>query len=277
MKLRAGARTDRGRVRELNEDVFAIRPDQGLFVVCDGMGGCPAGEVASQIAVTAIVEYLNPECKSINLESPNEQGYLLQTNRLAGAVRWSNQMVYDHALGDPSKAGMGTTVVSAWITEHIASVAHVGDSRAYLWHEDHLELLTRDHSLPTAHAEIGSRNVESSFQSAQQNILVRVLGREPTVEVELNEVPMRPGDRLLLCSDGLTRMVSERMMAEAISQLRDPQQLCDHLVAAANRNGGVDNITVLVVEVASSWWRRVFEPGETDRFRRRNCGALVGG
>ncbi len=265
MRLRAGARTDKGRVRELNEDVFAARPQQGLFVVCDGMGGCPAGEVASQIAAAAIVEYLDVRHTTLKSSPSDESGYLSQTSRLAEAVRRSNQIVYSQAQSDPRKAGMGTTVVTAWIIEHIASVAHVGDSRAYLWHHDHLERLTRDHSLVEARVQAGQLDRETSLHSEQQNILVRVLGREPTVEVDLNEVPLGPGDRLLLCSDGLTRMVSEQTLAEALSQRRDPQQICDDLIAAANRHGGADNITAVVVEVTPAWWRHLFEPAESLR------------
>jgi protein phosphatase len=138
---------------------------------------------------------------------------------------------------------MGTTVVTAWIAEHVASVAHVGDSRAYLWYGDRLEPLTQDHSL----AGIG----------AGHDVLVRVLGREPDVDVDVNEVPVRSGDYLVLCSDGLTRTVSEHTVARAIARLRHPQRICDYLVESANRNGGADNITVVVVEVMDRWWRRL--------------------
>jgi protein phosphatase len=121
----------------------------------------------------------------------------------------------------------------------MASVAHVGDSRAYLLHNDRLEALTRDHSL------------------LDSNVLVRALGREPEVDVDLAEVPVQPGDYLLLCSDGLTRMVPDETLAEAIVDRRDPQRICDYLIEAANGSGGADNITVVVVEVADRWWRRL--------------------
>jgi protein phosphatase len=186
-----------------------------------------------------------------------EQGYLPRTSRLADAVRRSNEVIYNQAQKDPRQAEMGTTVVGAWITDHIASVAHVGDSRAYLWHNDCLEPLTRDHSLVEAQVRAGLLDRESSLQSEEQNILLRVLGREPVVQVELNEVPVQPGDYLLLCSDGLTRMVPEPTLAHAIFELRDPQRICNYLIDAANRNGGADNITVVVVEVPTRWWRRL--------------------
>jgi serine/threonine protein phosphatase PrpC len=124
----------------------------------------------------------------------------------------------------------------------VASVAHVGDSRAYLWRDERLEPLTRDHALPDAHA----------------NVLLRALGREPDVDVDLREVPVGPGDYVVLCSDGLTRMVPDAVLGETIYRYREPQRICDSLVAAANRNGGVDNVTVVVVEVAGSRWARLW-------------------
>ena len=239
MRLRVGAATDTGLVRDLNEDVYMVRAEQGLFVVCDGMGGCPAGEVASQMAVEAIADQLNGPTAGVAVAHPaNGQRYLAQTERLADAVRRSNQVIYDQGRKDPRHTNMGTTVVGAWITQQIVSVAHVGDSRAYLWHEDQLEPLTRDHSLVEARVRAGVMDAEASLQSEQQNILLRVLGREPDVEVDVNEVAVQAGDYLLLCSDGLTRMVPEPAMARAILDLREPQRICDHLVDTANRHGG---------------------------------------
>jgi PPM family protein phosphatase len=254
MRLRVGARTDVGRVRELNEDVYLVKAERRLFVVCDGMGGGPAGEVASDLAARAILDQFDePDAQQPAL-SGREGGYLPQTSRLAAAVRHSNQLLYSRACQDPRHAGMGTTVVGAVIAGHIASVAHVGDSRAYLWHDHQLQPLTCDHSLVEAHVHAGllDSSLRASFE--QQSALLRVLGREPHVEVELNEIPVRPGDYLLLCTDGLTRMVPEPTVAESIVRLRDPQRICDELIDVANRNGGADNITVVVVEVAVSWW-----------------------
>lgn len=257
MQLRAGVRTDKGCVRELNEDAYAVRADQGLFVVCDGMGGGPAGEVAGQMAVTAILEELNAAHSTAGCDPAGVAGYLPQTGRLAHAVRRSNECIYTQAQTDSGQSGMGTTVVSAWITDHIASVAHVGDSRAYLWHRDRLDRLTRDHSLVEACVQAGLSDRELSLVSDRQNILVRVLGREPDVAVDVTEVPLQAGDYLLLCSDGLTRMVADETIARTIVQLQDAQRICDALVEKAIRNGGADNITVVVVEVAGSWWQRM--------------------
>ena len=253
MRLRVGARTDTGRVRPQNEDAYMSRADDGLFVVCDGMGGAPAGEVASELAIQAIARGLNGQRGDVPASSP----FLPHTTRLLDAVRQSNEFIYGQAQKDPRQAGMGTTVVGAWIREQIAGVAHVGDSRAYLWHDDRLEPLTRDHSLMEAHIEAGLVDEGRNLPVEQQNILVRVLGREPAVDVDVTEVPVRSGDYVLLCSDGLTRMVPEAEMAKAIQTFQDPQQICDHLIATANRNGGADNITVVVVEVTGGWWHRL--------------------
>jgi serine/threonine protein phosphatase PrpC len=263
MHLRVGAGSDRGRVRTLNEDAYMLRADEGLFVVCDGMGGAPAGEVASQMAVDAIEQQVHAAAPAASEPSTQDGGqYLPHTRKLAAAVRWSNAFIYDQAQKDPRQSGMGTTVVGAWIREHVASVAHVGDSRAYLWRGDQLEPLTRDHSLIEAHRAAGLATEETEA-AEHLNILVRVLGREPDVDVEVSEVLVQPGDYVLLCSDGLTRMVSESAMARAIREYREPQRICNSLITEANGNGGADNITVVVVEVADRWWRRLM-----DRWRR---------
>jgi serine/threonine protein phosphatase PrpC len=255
MRLRVGAGTHTGRVRELNEDAYMLRADEGLFVVCDGMGGAPAGEVASQLAVDAILRELGEPSPG---DRPQPE-LMPHTNRLADVVRRSNEVIYDQAHKDPRQAGMGTTVVGAWIRQQVVSIAHVGDSRAYLWHGRRLEPLTRDHSLGEAHIAAGLIEEVRRLPVEHQNALVRVLGREPDVEVDLKEVPVQPGDYVLLCSDGLTRMVPEYLLAKAFHQYREPQRICDFLIAAANDYGGADNITVVVVEVRGGWWRRLMD------------------
>lgn len=257
MQLRVGTATHRGRVREHNEDSFASRADQGLFIVCDGMGGAAAGEVASRMAVDDILAYLDGDASGASAEPRVDgQTYRVKTTRLGEALRRSNDSIYQKAQSDPALSGMGTTVVAVWIDDQIASIAHVGDSRAYLFQKGRLEPITIDHSLVEAQVRAGLIDREQSKTSAHQNILLRALGREADVEVEYNELPLRPGDYLLLCTDGLTRMVPDAAMAEAIAQLRQPQPICDHLIDAANKNGGRDNVTVIVVEVVDHGWRR---------------------
>ncbi len=176
MRLHVGAKTDVGRVRELNEDAYLASIDARLFVVCDGMGGAPAGEVASDLAVKAILRQFNGGAAGHDgLTAGNGNGYLPQTSRLGDAIRRCNQIVYAHAQEDPRHNGMGTTVVAACITKNIASIAHVGDSRAYLWHDDRLESLTRDHSLAEAQARTGVP-ADSPDINEQQNVLLRGTG-----------------------------------------------------------------------------------------------------
>ncbi len=222
----------------MNEDVYVAHAERGLFVVCDGMGGAPAGEVASRIAADTIVRHLDAGALADG-DAPGDR-YLPHTKQLVDAVRRSNEVIYQQGLHCARQAEMGTTAVGAWIMRRIASVAHVGDSRAYLWYDGRLERLTRDHSLADA-----------------DNVLLRALGREPDVDVDVTEIPLQPRDYLLLCSDGLTRMVPDEALADAIRRLREPQRICDHLVHAANQRGGADNITVVVVEVLDEWWQRL--------------------
>ncbi|MFQ5817888.1 MAG: Stp1/IreP family PP2C-type Ser/Thr phosphatase [Terriglobia bacterium] len=257
MRLQAGASSDKGKLRPLNEDAYACDSRRGFFVVCDGMGGHAAGEVASQLAVQTIVRQLAAAGSAVGESAAAAKGFLLRTRRLQSALEISNRSVYHSSQENPQQAGMGAAVVSVWIGDNIASVAHVGDSRAYLWHNQHFEQLTRDHSLVEEQVRAGLVGRAESLQSDTQNVLLRALGHAPEVEIELAEVPLLAGDYLLLCTDGLTRMVPDSMLAEAIASLREPKAICDHLVTLANRNGGVDNITVVVVKVCSdSLWKR---------------------
>lgn len=260
MRLKVGAATSVGRVRPINEDAFSTDAAAGLFVVCDGMGGSAAGEVASRLAVQTIGERVNAG----PLPSGTVRGFQPRTAHLGRAVEDANRVILERSREDAAHGGMGTTVVGVWVGESVASVAHVGDSRLYLSNEEGFESVTRDHSLVEAQVQAGLLNREQSLKSEQQNILLRAVGREPDVDVELNEVPIAPGDRLLLCTDGLTRMVSDGALAETLARFRgDPQAACDHLVAEANDNGGPDNITVVVIEVDGSRFGKLL-----DRFTR---------
>jgi protein phosphatase len=257
MNLRVGAVSDTGRVRKLNEDAYAARADQGWFVVCDGMGGARAGEVASRLAVDTIIETLagnGPDAEP----SPAEAGYRPLTLKLAAAVRRSNVVIFDQSQSDTRHAGMGTTVVGACLADGIASIAHVGDSRAYLWRGGALEPLTRDHSVVQMQVNEGLLAQEESLQSEQQNLLLRALGHRAGVDVDVAEVPVQPGDYLLLCTDGLTRMVPDAEMARTIADTREPQAICRVLMDEANRGGGPDNVTVVVVELKKSVWGRLW-------------------
>jgi protein phosphatase len=271
MRLRAGFRSDIGRVRPMNEDACAGDPLRGWFVVCDGMGGEAAGEVASQLAVDAMTDRLNAvngyHAASWDPASGGFDRYSPLTVRLGEAVRASNGAVYDHARRNPDRSRMGTTIVGVYIDEYIASVAHVGDSRAYLWHEGLLEPLTEDHSLVEAHVRAGLLDPSARATAPHLNVLTRVLGREADVQVDLNEVPVQPGDRLLLCSDGLNRTVDEDAIGDVLARRWHPQQVCDDLVALANQNGGGDNITVVIVDVVRPWWKELWRRSRRSGWR----------
>ncbi|HJU42954.1 MAG TPA: Stp1/IreP family PP2C-type Ser/Thr phosphatase [Vicinamibacterales bacterium] len=261
MRLKVGAATSIGRVRQINEDAFLAKAEEGLFVVCDGMGGAAAGEVASQLAVETIGASLaetSPVRRSPEGEGGNPGGngnakYRDRTLQLGEAVREANRAIISRARANASQAGMGTTVVGAWVDAGLVSLAHVGDSRAYLANASGFEGVTSDHSLVEAQVQAGLINRQQSLRSEHQNILLRALGRDENVEIDLGEFTVATGDRLVLCTDGLTRMVSDAELAAALDRFRgEPQQACDFLVEAANNNGGPDNITVVIVEFVES-------------------------
>lgn len=248
MRLKVGTASDLGQVRPSNEDAWLSLPDRGVFVVCDGMGGAASGEVASHLAVTTMAAHLAGELPAAD----GGGGYQVRTVQLGRAMKAANAAIYAQAQADTTHGGMGTTAVAVWMAGHIVSLAHVGDSRAYLWHDHQLEPVTTDHSLVEAQVRAGLISREQSLHSSQQNILLRALGRSDDVEVELGEVAVSPGDCVLLCSDGLSRVVPDAGLALALAQFPgDPQGACAHLVAAANAEGGPDNITVVIVEVTS--------------------------
>jgi protein phosphatase len=251
MKLRVGAATDVGRIRSTNEDSFATQIDQGLFVVCDGMGGAAAGELASRIGVETIVDQLR-DVQPDTSGARDAYGFRPHTVRLGEAVRQANASIHAFAQGDHDREGMGTTVVGIWLAGDVASIAHVGDSRAYLWHQGEFDALTVDHSVVEAQVRAGLLKREDSLHVAHQNVLLQALGLTLDVDVELGEVAVEGGDYLLLCSDGLTRTVSDAAMGQTIADLKDPDTICRRLIDTANTAGGPDNVTVVVVEIVNS-------------------------
>jgi serine/threonine protein phosphatase PrpC len=246
MLLKVGAATSVGKVRPINEDAYLVHADTGLFVVCDGMGGAAAGEVASRLAVEAIDAFVSNGALSTN--APD--GLRPRTAGLGKAIEEANRAIIERAENETANAGMGTTVVAVWIGDGVASIAHVGDSRLYVRNAAGFEVVTIDHSLVEAQVQAGLINREQSLKSEHQNILLRALGRDPDTLVELSEMAIAAGDRLLLCTDGLTKTVNEAGLAAAVDRFRgDPQGACDHLIAAANASGGPDNITAVIVEI----------------------------
>ena len=249
MRIDFGARTDLGRVREINEDNLRVVPELNLFILSDGIGGAAHGEVASEIAVTTIEEHCRTGIKNPSLAYEGEIRPDLtdKTNRLASALRLANHNIHTDASADPDKRGMGATIVAIWMDGDRLSLAHVGDSRAYRLRQREMEQLTRDHSLVAEQVRLGILTPEQAERSEYQTMLIRALGASETVEVDVDEHVMLDGDAYLLCSDGLSRMVPDEKIADTILSVKLAQKAADRLIELANEAGGVDNITAILV------------------------------
>ncbi len=223
-------RTDVGRQRSANEDSLVVSPP--LFAVADGMGGAKAGEVASAVAVEAV-------------EGATESGEPIEA-QLADIVRRANRRIYDLAVADESRRGMGTTLTLAKLHGDEVSFAHVGDSRAYRLRAGELEQLTRDHSLVAELERSGQITPEAAEHHPQRSIITRALGPEPDVEVDTYTLAGRDGDLFLICSDGLTSMVSDDEVGAILRSAGSLDDAAEELVRAANQSGGKDNITVIL-------------------------------
>src|SRR5580658_10792903 len=254
MQIAFGARSDTGRTRENNEDSFALAAELNLFVLSDGMGGLAAGEVASKLACATVIAHcreaaVNP---SLPLIGEHLDGVSAHSNRLASAIRTANRVVYAAAQGNEQKRGMGATVVAIWLTvEQRVSVAHVGDSRIYrLRGRDFLQV-TEDHSFVAEQVRRGMMTQHEAENSNMQSVLLRALGVEPEVQVDVTERDLMEGDTLLLCSDGLTRELSDAQVAATLADKEEPQEAAASLIDLANQAGGGDNITAVVIRYAA--------------------------
>jgi serine/threonine protein phosphatase PrpC len=253
LHIESGARSDVGRVRKNNEDNFRAEPSLELFVLSDGMGGQASGEVASALAVETVVEH----CRDAADENGAPEfcgepipGVSERTNRLASAICLANRKIFEAGADDPSRKGMGATIVACWITDRLLSLAHVGDSRIYLLRSGSFEQLTNDHSLVADLVRSGILTPQQAEVSEQQSVLTRALGTQPAVEVDADEQMLLAGDVVLLCSDGLSRTVTNPEIASTLETYPDPQKAADHLIELANENGGEDNVTAIVIRVA---------------------------
>lgn len=247
--IEAGARTDLGRVRKNNEDCYSIDSSLQLYVLSDGMGGEAHGEVASALAVQTISTHCkqaeNSRATPIFGESSPDVSE--RTNRLASAIHLANRKVYETAASNPEQRGMGATIVAAWIDSQKLSIAHVGDSRAYLLRGGSMQQLTADHSLVAEKVRVGILTPQEADASEMQSVLTRAVGTNSSVAVDTDEQVLLLGDFVLLCSDGLTRMVTDPEIASTLLTSASAQESAERLVDLANENGGVDNISVIVL------------------------------
>ena len=252
MNMEIGARSDVGCVRENNEDSFGFAPEMNLFVLSDGMGGLASGEVASRLAVETILDYCREADANPSLPVTGERidGISEISNRLASAVRLANQIVHEAAGQNLAGQSMGATVVAVRFTDERMSVAHVGDSRVYRLRGDAIEQLTQDHSFVAEEIRRGRMTEEEASSSNLQNVLVRALGIEPEVEVDVTEELVRNGDTVLLCSDGLTRELSDSQIAAVLGERNNAQKAASRLIELAKLAGGGDNVTAIVIRCA---------------------------
>ena len=234
--------TDIGKKRLVNQDyVYASDAPVGnlpnLLVVADGMGGHNAGDLASRYTVESMLDYLKQakETRPVKL--------------LGGAIHTANETVAQRAAMDPALHGMGTTVVAATVSENCLYVANVGDSRLYLIDSEGIRQITRDHSLVEEMIRMGELKREDARNHPDRNVITRAVGVHVPVRVDFFDVSLEPGDKILLCSDGLTTMLEDKEIRKITEKHEDLKDACEQLVSEANKNGGKDNISVILAEV----------------------------
>jgi len=255
MKLSWAVRTDPGLRRSSNEDFYCTRPDLGLFVVADGMGGHVAGEVASRVAVETIQTFIAETAgayKNRTWPFPFEPAISLEGNRLKAAFRLANRKLGNEMADKADLRGMATTASAVLAGRDSACLAHVGDSRIYAMRNGSLKQLTHDHSWVEEQVRAGTMTEAAARQHPWRNVVTRALSGGTDPDIDTIEIAPAPGERLLLCSDGLSGVVSREAIEGVLGdRALSLDQICEQLVAAANEGGGPDNVTALVIEIAS--------------------------
>ncbi len=245
MRVLWAAATHPGRRRASNEDSFCARPDIGLFVVADGMGGHVAGEVASRLAVDAIeATIISGECCQ---DGPRQLS--LAEQRLQAAFQQASRSIVSETSQHPRLRGMATTASALLVTEDGWAIGHVGDSRVYLWRNGVLQQLTRDHSWVAEQVQLGVLSPEDARQHPWRNVVTRALSASDVPIVDFAPFSPQPGDRLLLSSDGLHGVIPDQVLGEILGSDAPLDSICQRLIDAANAAGGPDNITTLIVHV----------------------------
>jgi protein phosphatase len=229
--------TDCGIKRDSNEDMSGVSAEHGVYVVCDGMGGAAAGEIASSLAVSEMLRLLGGRDRNAPIEEVVEE-----------AIRSTNEAIYSRAEENPQLSGMGTTLVGLAIEGQRVLVFNVGDSRCYLLHNGKLKQISQDHSLVEEQVRMGHLTEEEALRSPIRNVITRALGTQPSVEPDLFPIEAKPGDIFLLCSDGLSGEVPDAQIESLLAAEVPLTEVCANLVEAANLAGGHDNITCLLVQ-----------------------------
>lgn len=251
MKIRYAAKTDVGMKRTHNEDYFSLIEDEQLFLVADGMGGHASGEVASKLAAETIGEFYQRTREDEDATWPYKMDRSLSyiENRLVCGIKLANQRIFETSNRDLRYKGMGTTVVSCLVSGDKIYIGHVGDSRAYRIRDNEISQLTRDHSLLEDYKEAKPDMTEEEERNfPHKNVITRALGMRETVQVDIRSYPVQSGDVYVLCSDGLSGMVIDEQIAEIATGATSLERAVAELVDAANRNGGTDNVTTLLLQ-----------------------------
>lgn len=251
--MRVGVASDVGKRREKNEDGYLV--SDPVFAVADGMGGHSAGEIASAIALQTFKNSFRP------IPSPKTV-----SDKLAESIQKANETVFQQSATETEQRGMGTTLTIAVLLENKFHFGHIGDSRAYLLRDSSLSQITEDHSLVAEMVKKGVLSPEQAEIHPQRSVLTRALGIEQAVQIDTSSLEIKPKDKILLCTDGLTSMVDDPEIERILNEPDDPQTICQNLVEAANEKGGHDNITALIIEVDDipdqksklPWWKRIF-------------------
>ena len=245
MRLTCAARTDPGRRRENNEDSFCAREDLGLFIVADGMGGHVAGEIASRLVVQEVERFVAATSSTAAARAPGIAG---AGDRLETALVEANRLLAARIAEDAALQGMATTAVALLAEAEAVALAHVGDSRAYRCRAGHLTQLTSDHSWVEEQVRAGLLTAAAARRHPWRHVVTRAISGGADIEVEVSALPLEPDDRILLCSDGLSTVVSDRGIAEVLRMDGSSGEACDELVRRANTAGGPDNVTVVLVD-----------------------------
>lgn len=252
--MEVAGKTDVGCVRTNNEDNFGFDSRHGIFVVCDGMGGQAAGEVASKMGVDILLDYFRQQPPDAAKQSLNGQNGSSGAQSLANAIQLANKTIFQAGQQQNGRNGMGSTIVAALVRGNSLAIANVGDSRIYLIRQGTIQQLTQDHSLVMEQVRRGYITLEQAQQSEMQNIILRALGSEEAVEADVEDLVALPGDVLIMASDGLTRYVPDADILKVVQGRRNLQHACGELVKRARECGGDDNITCLLVKIVSRPW-----------------------
>lgn len=251
MEIRASGITDVGLKRERNEDAFSVNESLNLYVVADGMGGHLAGEVASKIAVNLIANsymtWMESKAASEVLFGQPDEALSTSGNYILSGIRLANRVIHELASGNDKYHGMGTTVALLAVLPGRVVAANVGDSRIYMIRNGEIERLSKDHTIVAEQVEMGIMTKEEAEGSPMKHILTRNLGSSERVDAEVYELEPSENDRYLLCSDGVTDLMSDDEILKMVLQVEDPHQLCQEFINEALKRGGHDNTTIVSV------------------------------